>query len=418
MADASQVKLSFRDELAWGEAVDAESPSRPGREFRFTGETLDFNQESVPSEEIRDDRNVSGFTRVSAESAGDVNIEASFGSHDPLLEGAFFDNWETAVDLAGIASPEPTVTVTANVSSPIQDSTGTIAIPSASPDFFAPIRVGSFVELSGTGSPDVDGFYLVTAKPSPGNLTVQPSPAVSTSGKFRVRSSGIRNGVTFKSFLIEKEFSDITQFQSFTGMRVGTWTLTVAPGSLIAGSLSFQGKTVFAGGVTAFGGSPATEPIISATEILNAVDNISDILIDGLTPTGVDFTEITFAIDNQLRPQPAIGSLENVGVGAGQIGMTGTLASYFSNRDLYDKFRSFATVRLSFVATDLTGNSYLFFFPSFKLGTGSTPTPGNNQDVFATFEFQAFRDATLGFAFGLNRFAEDASILLPATADQ
>lgn len=417
MSDASQTKLSFRDENVWGEDPTTPSPQGDGREFRFTSESLNFNVETAVSEEIRDDRNISSIIRVAAESNGEVNIESSFGSHDPLLDGVFFDNWSSFVDINPPESPQITVTVTAGGLSPFATSTGTISIPAASPDRFAPIRVGGFVELSNTGSPDISGFFLVTAKPSPGNLTVQPSPASSQSGIFRVRSSDIRNGTTFKSFLIEKEFRDVGLFFAFTGMRVGTWSQNIAPGAIVNGALNFQGETVLEASATIWPGSPAVLPV-TATEVLNAVDNISNILINGAVPIGVNFTEIAFTMDNQLRPNPAIGSLNNVEIGAGQVQVSGTLGSYFLNLNLYNQFRQFTTVRLSFVATDIAGNSYLYFFPAFKLTTGEVVAGGNNTDVFATFEFTAFRDPTFGFAIGLNRFPTLASTLLPATADQ
>ena len=422
MSDASQTKLAYRDENIWGETPSAQSPFRAGREFRFTSESLNFNKETANSEEIRDDRNISDIIQVSAESAGDVNIEASFGSHDPLIEGAMFDNFESALDLnQPLVSPfdNVTVTVTANVTSPIQDSVGTISVPVVSPQRFKAVRVGSWVYLTGSGSPDVDGYYLVTANDG-SSLSVSPSPPVSTSGLFRVRASGIRNGTTFKSFLIEKEFRDVTQFFAFTGMRVGVWTLTIAPGAILSGNFSFQGETVLRAAVSQFAGtSPAVDPLLSTTDVLNSVDNISNILINGLDQSAsLCFTEISFNMDNQLRPNPCIGQLENNDIGAGQALISGTLISYFENAALYDQFKNHTDVRLSFVATDLAGNSYLFFFPNFKITTAEVVAGGNNTDVLASFEFTCRRDPTFGFAFGLNRFATSPSILLPATADQ
>lgn len=421
MSDASQAKLSFRDEDVWGEDPTVVSPSRAGREFRFTSESLNFNQDTVISEEIRDDRNISDVIRVAAESAGDVNIEASFASHDPLIEGAMFDNWDGPVDL-NVPGSSPfdniTVTVTANITSPLQDSIGTIAVPVTSPQTFQTIRVGNWVRLTDTGSPDISGFFRVTANTG-SSLSVTPSPASSQSGTFRVRASGIRNGITFKSFLIEKEFRDVNQFQDFTGMRVGVFALTIAPGAILSGSFSFQGESVVAGGVTLFSTSPQVEPLLSATDVFNSVDNIGNIRINGIDQSAtLCFTEVSFSMDNQLRSLPCIGQLENFDIGAGQIAVTGTLISYFENRLLYDQFRAFTDVELSFTATDLAGNAYLFYFPAFKLTTGEVVAGGNNTDVLASFEFTAKRDATLGFAIGINRFATATGILLPATADQ
>jgi hypothetical protein len=350
-----------------------------------------------------------------------VNIESSFGSHDPLIEGAMFDNWEAAVDVNEGTSPgdNATVTVTANITSPLSASTGTISIPSASPDFFAPVRVGSFVQLSGSGSPDVDGFYLVTAKPAIGNLTVQPSPPVSTSGAFRVRSSGIRNGIIFKSFLIEKEFRDVAQFFAFSGMRVGVWAETIAPGAILTGNFGFQGETVVTAQASIFSSSPTVESLIATNDVFNAVDNIDNVLINGVDQSAtLCFTEISFSLDNQLRALPCIGQLENFDIGAGQVAVTGTLVSYFENLLLYNQFRNFTNVRLSFTATDLNGNTYLYFFPNFKLTSGEVIAGGNNTDVLASFEYTVRRDPTFGFAMGVNRFANTRSELLPGTADQ
>jgi len=418
MSDASQTKLSFRDEAVWGEDPLLVSPQAPGREFRFTSESLNFNVDTAVSEEIRDDRNISDIIRVAANSAGDVNIESSFGAHDPLLEGAFFNNWVTPVDLNNpFASPfdNIVITVTAAITSPIQDSVGTISAASGTP--FANVTPGDWIRLSNTGSPNVDGYYLVTAKTDGDNVSVSPSPLSSTSGTFRIRASGIRNGTSFKSFFIEKEFRDIGQFFGFTGMRVGTWSQNIAPGSILNGTFGFQGEYVTQGQSSQFLTSPQVEPTLT-NDVFNAVDNISNILIDGLAPVGTCFTEVSFTLDNQLRPQPCIGQLANSGIGAGQVQISGTIASYFNDLSVYQKFTNFQSVSLSFVATDIDGNSYLYFFPSFKLTTGEVVAGGNNQDVLATFGFTARRDPTYGFAMGLNRFAADSGLLLPVTATQ
>ena len=419
MSDASQVKMAYRDELAWGEAITTvASPVKVARELRFTDEGLTFNHETERSNETRADRNTVGMVRVSASAAGPINIEASFGSHDPLLEGAFYNNWDTLIDINAPGSPfdSLTVTVTANITSPIQDSTGTISV-AGSPDRLLNAVVGHHIELSGTGSPDADGFYLVTANAG-GSLTVQPSPPVSTSGTFRVRQSGIHNSTVPKSWLIEKEMRDVTEFFAFTGQRVESWSLNIVPGSIITGTLNFRGKEVFEAAATVFPGSPAVAALPVTTDVLNSVDNIGNIQIDGLTPVGVNFTELSFEINNNLRDQPALGSLFNVGVGAGTVAITGSIISYFLNRNLYSKFRNFDDVKLSFTATDQAGTSYLFFFPRFKITGGEVVAGGNNTDVLANFTFEAILDATLGFAFALNRFPTAASTLLPATASQ
>lgn len=68
------------------ESVFGTTPTTPVfQELRYTGESLNFNQTSVVSAEIRADRNTPDMARVDAETAGDVNFEWSFQSFDELL---------------------------------------------------------------------------------------------------------------------------------------------------------------------------------------------------------------------------------------------------------------------------------------------------------------------------------------------
>ncbi|MCW2309735.1 phage tail tube protein [Rhodobium gokarnense] len=92
-ADSSGTRLAFV-----AESTDGTTPASPSfQNLRFTGESLNYNKETVSSEEIRADRNVSDSIDVGYAVAGDIEGELSYGTLDPLLEGLFQSTWSSNV---------------------------------------------------------------------------------------------------------------------------------------------------------------------------------------------------------------------------------------------------------------------------------------------------------------------------------
>lgn len=407
MSDSSSTQLFYRPENTWGEDPAAGfSPLLPLRELRFTNESLNFTAQTAVSEEIRSDRQVSDIIRTGVETGGDVGVELSFGAFDDLFEGALYSDWSAVLDSS---SGSPAAVPFLIAGSP---DGSTIAAGSPDTGFLAGLTVGAFIEISGsTLSPSNDGYYRVDDVTA-GVATVSPSlPSVGVDGA-TIKESHIRNGVTQKSFLLEKAFTDVSEFFTYTGMRVGTAQINIAPGSILTGQFGFSGEGSTVQGTSIIDGliSPQTIPV-AANDVYNAVDNVGNILIDGAVDPDVCFTEVSFSLENNLRFQPCIGQLESSGIGIGRGQVTGTLAAYFVNRAFYEKYLNFEDTSLSFTTTDSAGNTYLFDFPSFKFTNGEVVASGNDQDVLVNMEFTARRDPTLGFTIGINRFGSIPAII-------
>lgn len=72
------------------ETVFGTTPATPAlKELRYTGESLNYNQTKIVSNEIRSDRNTADLITVSADASGDINFELSIGAFDDLIEGTF-----------------------------------------------------------------------------------------------------------------------------------------------------------------------------------------------------------------------------------------------------------------------------------------------------------------------------------------
>jgi hypothetical protein len=407
MSDSSSVQLYYKEETVWGQIPqNPGSPQTPKlNEFRFTQDSLKQNTETAVSEEIRSDRQVSDIIRTAVSASGEVGVELSFGSHDDLLAGGLYNNFSTEIN-------ETAVGANFSAGSPGPGVFTLSASPLPSPNWLLNVVVGQFLRIGGSAvSPNNDGFYKVASvDAASGIIRFTTAPVTNEpTGTFTVRGQFVFNSVTRKSFTIEKDFSDTvvttdspqtSVLQLFTGMRVGNFNLAIAPGSIINGSFSFEGAAAASNGVTVGDGAPLE---VSTADVLNAVDNITDILINGVESTTTLFTNVEFAVENNLRAQPAVGQLANSGIGLGQTNVSGTIEAYLIDRDFFEKYLNFETVSLSFRAT-LGGDSYIFDFPAIKFTTGDTDTPGNDADVVVAVEFSAKRNPTDDFMFAINKF--------------
>lgn len=93
MADTSQTRLAYITESTYGT-----TPSTPTMLVqRYTGEGLSANIQTITSNEIRADRNISDVVQVGSEVGGNVDFELSYGSFDLWLESLMHGAWSTNV---------------------------------------------------------------------------------------------------------------------------------------------------------------------------------------------------------------------------------------------------------------------------------------------------------------------------------
>lgn len=393
-ADSSSAQLYMGEEPFWGPDPQVVSPITPLTAVRFTGESLIHDNQNITSDEIRSDSQVTDEVRVGVGASGDVNFELSYGAFDRFFEGALRNDWTAELDVNAAFSPNIPKTVV--IGSPLSEFT----IP-GSPG--ALVQVGQFIYVTGSlTSPSNDGFYRVTAEVGD-VFSVSPSFAVAESGtNLRVRGSHLRNGTLKKSYILAKVFTDLSpeEILYFTGMRIGGFTNQIEPGAILTGTGSFLGKRGFATNSLAGLAAAAAAP---SGEVANAVDNVSDILLDSAA-LDADLTSINWEVNNNTRDKPAVANLGNIDIGLGRFNVTGGITMYFSSRTLYDKFLANTYHSFSFAVTVGT-DAYVFQFPSIKFTAGPILAEGNDGDVVAAMDLTARRDPTLGFTMSIDRFS-------------
>ncbi|MDF1685361.1 MAG: phage tail tube protein [Parvibaculaceae bacterium] len=97
-ANASDTRLAYIAEVTANT-----TPSSPAFQIlRATGEALRHSKQTVVSNEIRSDRNVSDLAMASTSETGEIPFELSYGTLDSLMESALFSTWSSDVLKNGV----------------------------------------------------------------------------------------------------------------------------------------------------------------------------------------------------------------------------------------------------------------------------------------------------------------------------
>jgi hypothetical protein len=132
-------------------------------QIRFTGTpNLAFTPNTVVSNEIRPDRQISDLILVGADAGGDTGIELSYAAFDALIQGAFFNFYQDTIQKKGTSQ------ITGFGAGTIDVDAGTDYI------------VGQVERLADVASGDIgDGIYEITAI-AVDTLSVSPLPGTNT----------------------------------------------------------------------------------------------------------------------------------------------------------------------------------------------------------------------------------------------
>lgn len=387
MANSNQVGLALWEESTFGTLPVGQDL----KQIRFASESLAKRTSSAISQEIRSDRQIADIVRVDIGAGGDISGEFSYSgagtassAQDLLIEAALQSaDWSAVVTNTGTfscSSGGSTITGTGV-------ATGIVA--------------GQWIRFKDGSS--VIGYFLVTNS-AVGTLTVTPTlpSTVTGSGNEEVEAgSYIANGTTDRSFSIERSHGDIASvFEQYAGMKVEGWSVSFASGAISSQSFNLVGKTETSASSTMGDGANTAH---ATGEVMNGVDNVYAIR-ENHTSLGSVVRSVSFAVSNNLFPRGAIANLGPVSMGSGSCNVSGSLSIYFENNTLLDKYRNWTTTSLTLVLSDSAGNAYCIFLPSVKLSEASANAPGLNQDVIASFSFQAKRDSTYGEMIRITRW--------------
>lgn len=204
-------------------------------------------------------------------------------------------------------------------------------------------------------------------------------------------SNILKNGVTQKSFTIEKTFEAgaTDQYHRFTGCIANTLKLAIQAKRVVTGSFDFIAK----GATTAQAIiSGATYTAANSNPVINAAANFASFSMTGVTSP--ELMSLNLNITNNLRRQAVVGSLDARGIGTGRFEVTGEAVLYFTNASLYDLFLAGTASALSFVIGGASSKKYQFDIANLKFEKAEIIAGGNDQDVMAKVSFRGLYDNT------------------------
>lgn len=383
IADTARAQLRHLLESTWGT-----TPASPLVDLRMTSESLVYNIATTQSEEIRSDRQVTDLPQTEFNAGGGFQFELSYGEYDDLLTGVMQNTWVTGTDTgAGALGDHQYNSTTQLVTAPAGTFTGVVP--------------GVVVKVAGAAANN-NGYHTVTAVAGDGSTVTLAAGSLGTtedSIASTITWAFLKNGTTARSWTLEKEYNDITQFQSFTGMRVNTFNLEMATQAIVTGGFEFLGKASSIASATVGTGSPT---VSQTNDVMNAMSNITAITEGGTSITGVQ--SLSLNVNNNLRAQNQIGSTAAAGVGTGRFEVTGDLVAYFQDATLINKYINNTSTSINVTLQDASGKRYLVALPNVKYSGGEVVVGGANQDVLVNLTYQAIMDSTDSITMVINRF--------------
>lgn len=382
LASTSRAQVRYILESVFGVTPTTGNP----RNIRFTGESFDFALSKEVSKEIRADRQLSGAVTTDATSSGDLNIHMQYAEYDPMLEALLMSTY-AAHGTAGVGT---------SFSAAYSATTITASVAPTGTSDFTTLQPGQWFRVSHPSNANDGKVFRVSLTVAPTTTVITldastPATVVAATAGAALQSSRLTNGIIERSFTVEKNFSDVSQFFAYRGQYVSKAALKFASGSLLEGSFSFMGKDAVCTTVTSL---PGTVIASQTYNIQNAVTGVGQLWEGNAPLTSTFIKSLDLSFDNNLRNQGAIGTLGPVGIGIGDFSSTGTFQAYFVNNALFNKFRNDVYTSLCVSCQDAAGNGYVFTFPRIMLMSCKITASGKNGDVMADFAFSSFADDT------------------------
>lgn len=381
-ASTSLAQLRYIEETVYGEIPVAGNP----KNLRMTGESLDFTIDKINSEELNADRANTDMIAVNASTSGSIEAELSFAEYDDMFRAGLMGTW-TAHGTGGVS---------AVFSATITATTITASVATSGVNAFTNLVPGQWFKLSGTASANDTRLFRVskTVAPTTTVITLDPGTPAVVGGPYAattLRAARLSNGTQLRTFVLEKNYSDVSEFFAFRGQAISSFSLNMASGAITTLSFSMMGRDAVASGTTMLPGTPVAS---TTNRVMSGVSGESCALWAGGAPiTGTFINSIALNYDNTLRSINALCSLGSVGIGLGTINATLDVEMYFtSGREFFDDFLGNTNQELAFTAVDTGGNGYIFTIPKANVSTYAVQAGGRDSDLMVSIQFTGLLD--------------------------
>lgn len=387
VGSTSYAQLAFMPESEVGKTPT----TGKGINLRMTGESLEQNITKDVSKEINQSRQVSGMFLTDAQTSGGFNIELSAREYDPLFEALLMGTWSKFGD-NGVLSVQ-------SIAISYDDTTQLSKLEittNKNTDFTKLLSVGNYFSVSADEASAEFNYPLIVAQIEAGTIYVKTKLTDATlATNVKIYHGHVSNGVTDRSFSIEKRLTDKDQTFVYTGMHVNKMSLSFESQAAITGNFDFIGMSSEWGTGRMLGDKSEYVPSQTGSPI-NTVVGMKGALLDGedvrekLTAA---IEKISIDYDNSMKGHAGIGVLGFVDITAGTINAGGTMSMYFNDASIYNDVISQKHHRLEFAVYDKDGHGYAFIFPCLELKDPKAAVSGKDEALKMELGYTALQDS-------------------------
>lgn len=353
---------------------------------RNTEDSISLTRDSFVSDERRGDRGIHDMRLGNKQPAGDISFEFSYGAFDEFLMAA----------LGAEAWVAPYTNLSVAVTVDAATKTFTRGDGNWLTDGVTVGDVITITELTTTANNVIAQVTEVTDTTIVfGEAVGLADITVAETGKFDTETAIIKKGKTTHSFKVEKAFTDVSEYQLYSGGVVNSMSLDISPNAMITGSFSMLFKdsenqsTAFHNNITT---APTNSPFDGFTghikeggEITAETSSLSITLENGF--------ERNFVLMDNTCPQMT----------SGKSNATGSVTLYFANSTVYDKFVNETESSIELKLADQDGNAYVIRLPRIKYSSADTPV-SSDAAIINTMNYQALDDATEETNISITRY--------------
>jgi hypothetical protein len=196
-------------------------------------------------------------------------------------------------------------------------------------------------------------------------------------------TNAVKVGTTKRSFTIERGYTDIAQYERYTGCKMNSWELAIAnSGSTISSTFGVIGKSMTTGT------SPldATPTAVLGNQPMFHVG--STITVGG---SSVKVTAFNLSVTNNIAVEYAIGSASAENVAPLTCSVTGSMVFFRDDLTMFNRFLNETSAEVVTTLTDGT-NTYTITMGNVKFNSSDIPLSGSGT-LFETVNFKALRDS-------------------------
>ena len=210
----------------------------------------------------------------------------------------------------------------------------------------------------------------------------------------------LKVGTTLKTFSLEDALNDVNVFRMFSGVTVGSLSLSVAPNQMATATLGLVGKDTV---VTTTSSKPTKTAAGNYAPFDSCSGQIKVGNAGGTRTAVATITGIELNINNDVSPAFVVGSCATAQLEFGMATVSGTISAYVENAELYNRFINETETGLEFTLSNPAGDRpYTFLIPRAKFNGGDIPVSGPKSRIMS-IPFSGIYDSTSGTSLQVTR---------------